>query len=197
MSGSSNFLGRTLHVATVCVVLALCMQEVEGQCTTIDNCLDCSDAPSVCNSCVAGFGVDASNQCSHCGSNCLSCTKSGEGNCNLCTPGNTLTGTCSKTCTSVDNCLLCPIPGLCTACMSGYGIDDASRCSSCGTHCKSCIFAANCIFCDEGFSLDIMTGTCVACGPNCSSCVLFGAGKCDLGFCTSGTSWNLMTQQCA
>jgi len=72
------------------------------------------------------------------------------------------------------NCYECIAPTesqlACTECLSGFFIEAAGTCTSCGDNCEVCASTTTCETCDSGYFLDIDTGMCVGCPSRCASC---------------------------
>lgn len=82
---------------------------------------------------------------------------------------------CARCCAAADN--VCAFTGPCTACLTGYYLDQAtSTCSACGGNCAICTDPTKCHKCAPGFYQATALGSCIACTAGCATC--FDATTC-------------------
>jgi len=139
------------------------------------NCLKCPFGSSLCSHCDVNHFVNASGQCEHCRSNCLTCDATGF--CLLCETGYFINvdGLCVQ-CGS--NCTTCDAGG-CLGCIEGLFLNpDTQECEPCPSTCEVCDSSGVCTHCRHGYYLLLNNKTCI------TSCPLENYWRNDLeGYC--------------
>jgi hypothetical protein len=198
----------------ICVALAtLFVIEIESQLPCdphcISGCVKFNQTAGLCDRlCNLTWGINfTSHTCGRCDPQCLSaCNTYQSGTCdNNCQPGYCINSTTHK-CTHVPHCINCSTSDVlpCTACESGYTLNNG-QCLSCDPHCNvSCTFPYTCPQhgCKAGYTSDEVPNqglnyTCGKCGDHCiGQCDQYGSGRCDSP-CELGWAVNSQTHQCA
>lgn len=157
---------------------------------------DCIACNSTCSECSGDR-----NFCTSCRNNSYLQKEDGMcvEKCKAGTFGNILTKTCDKcspTCVECfnleNNCTVCDVKSYiyrsyqpetntyyCSSCgMDHYYPSPAGDCLECKLHCKTCINATYCLYCDPYFQ-QTLNNTCEYCNSNCSFCQITNFSRCE------------------
>lgn len=197
-SGFSSF---TQEECEMCTGLAWTVTDTSSSCQECgSNCATClTNGGGKCDTdgCDSGYYYDITNEvCTLCISNCGTCSTGTTCDSNGC--DSTFYRNDASTCTTCPSfCSTCVDSDGCTACQTGYYLDDSGNCQSCSvlSNCAACSSATTCTTCNDGYyklTNDAGGVECTACIDGCAKCS--AADSCDT--CESQRCYDITGPAC-